>query len=165
MKTSFSRALAQINIARMKAPMDHPRMKGFLDLIDRVNAIADASTGFVWRLQSDEGDATALRVFDDPLILINMSVWKSVDALHDFVYRSDHLAPFRERQRWFDSKPEPHMAMWWIPADHRPTAEEGRDRLDHLGRIGPTADAFTFARRYSPAGEPVATGTGGMNQG
>lgn len=133
--------------------MDHPTMKGFVGLLDQINAVADQSPGFVWRLQTEDGDATALRLFDDELILVNMSVWKSIKSLHEYVYRSEHLIPFKDRRRWFDAAPDPNMALWWIPADHMPSMGEGRDHLHQLGRLGPTARAFTFARAYTPAGE------------
>lgn len=160
MRTTLSRNLAQINIARMKAPLDHPVMKGFVELLDRINALADDSPGFIWRLQTEDGDAIPVRVFDDPLILVNLSLWKNVEALREYVYRSDHLIPFRQRRAWFDATPEPHMALWWVPTEHRPTAEEGRDRLDRLGRIGPTAQAFAFARPFTPAGEALPRSPG-----
>ena len=151
---TLSRHLAQLNIAQMKAPLESPVMKGFVDLLDRINEVADQSPGFVWRLQTEDGDATALRVFQDPLVLVNMSVWKNLEALHQYVYRSDHLIPFRERQRWFDATQEPHIVLWWTPIAELPTVEDGKERLDHLGRLGPTPDAFTFARPYTPSGEP-----------
>lgn len=144
--------LAQINIARMKASLDDPVMKGFVDQLEHINAVADRSPGFVWRLQTEEGDATALRVFEDPLMLVNMSVWESIDTLHAYVYRSEHIEPLRDRQQWFERMEGPHLALWWVPAGHIPSLEEAKAKLIQLGETGPSPDAFTFARAYTPAG-------------
>ncbi len=113
--------LAEANIARMLAPLDQPSMRSFVDQLAYINAVADDSPEFVWRLQTEDGDATAIRAFDDPLILFNLSVWESVDALYDYVYRSDHLQPFRNRRSWFDRVEGSPLVLWWIPAEHRPT--------------------------------------------
>ena len=107
-----------------------------------MNAVADASPGFVWRLQTDDGDATALRVFPDPEVIVNLSVWTSVDALRDFVYRSDHTPFLRRRADWFDHMTAPAVALWWVPAGHLPDVAEARDRLDFLAAHGPTPYAF-----------------------
>ena len=139
-----SHHLAQINIARMHAPLDDPLMAGFVAQLDPVNALADQSPGFVWRLQDEAGDATSIRVFDDDRILVNMSVWETMEALRDYVYRSGHLGVLRDRKRWFEPPDGPYLALWWIPAGHVPTPEEGRQHLDHLRRHGPTPEAFTF---------------------
>ena len=159
MMSGLTRHLAQIHIAQMREPLEHPDMRGFGGLLPRIQALADQSPGFVWRLETAEGVAAARRVFDDPLLLIHLSVWKNMESLHDYVDRSDHLISFRDRQRWFDPTPEPHMALWWIPPGSRPTVEEGKARLEKLGRLGPTAESFSFARPFTPAGEPRETGT------
>lgn len=143
--------LAQINIARILAPLQDPQMAGFVNQLDAINAIADDSPGFIWRLQTESGDATAIRVFDDDTILINMSVWESVEALHQYVYRSDHLGPLRERKKWFAPFDGPYLALWWVPAGHTPTPEEGKERLAYLGDHGPTAYAFTFRQNFPPS--------------
>lgn len=138
------RHLAQVNIARMRAPLEDELMFGFSSRLDEINAMADTSAGFVWRLQTDDGDATALRVFDDPLILINLSVWTDVESLRNFVYRSQHRELLVGRKDWFLPMDGPHLALWWIPVGHRPDVEEARDRLDRLATSGSSAEAFTF---------------------
>jgi hypothetical protein len=148
--------LAQVNVARMIAPLDHPSMKSFVDQLPYINALADASPGFVWRLQTEDGDATAIRAFGDPLILFNMSVWQSLDALYDYAYRSDHLKPLRNRRAWFEKLEGAPLALWWVPAGHRPTVAEARERLDLLNRVGPSPEAFTFRQAFTAAGEPYA---------
>lgn len=136
--------LAQINIAIMKAPLSDPVMAGFAEQIDAINALAEASPGFVWRLMTEEGDATALRVFEDERILLNMSVWESVEALKSYTYQSRHVLVVRRRKEWFERIETPHLALWWIPVGHIPTPEEGKARLHLLATAGPTAEAFTF---------------------
>ncbi|MEJ7876396.1 MAG: DUF3291 domain-containing protein [Solirubrobacterales bacterium] len=150
--------LAQLNIARFKAPMDSAFMDGFNALLDPVNAIADASPGFVWRLQTDDGNATSLRIFGDENQLINMSVWESADALWDFVYSADHLAVMRRRREWFSRMAEQFMCLWWVPAGHLPDIPEAEERLTYLREHGATDQAFTFKARFSaPAAERSAT--------
>jgi len=152
--------LAQVNIARMIAPLDSPTMAGFVAQLAPVNALADQSPGFVWRLQTPDGDATAVQAYDDPFIIVNLSVWESVEALKEFVYRSGHLAPLRDRLKWFEKPTQAHLAMWWIPAGHIPSVEEARDRLEFRRAHGDTPVAFSFAALYprpeEPAGEPIA---------
>ncbi|HKI99422.1 MAG TPA: DUF3291 domain-containing protein [bacterium] len=142
--------LAQVNIALMRAPLDDPLMQRFVDQLDFINALADRSPGFVWRLQTEEGDATAVRAYDDERILFNLSLWESIGALHDYVYRSAHLEVLKDRKLWFEVMQDRHMALWWVPAGHVPGVEEARDRLEHLQHHGPTAEAFTFQRRFAP---------------
>lgn len=141
--------LAQLNIARMLAPIDDPVMADFVANLDPINALADQSQGFVWRLQTTEGNATSLRVFDDDFLIVNMSVWESVEALHQYVYYSDHTAFFRRRAEWFSRMDTPYFALWWVPTGHIPTTEEAKARLEHLTQHGPTPYAFTFKKRYS----------------
>jgi hypothetical protein len=138
--------LAQLNIARVKAPLDHPSMEGFVSRLPTVNALAEASPGFVWRLQTEAGDATSLRPYDDPALIVNMSVWESPEALRAFVYRSGHSEPLRMRQQWFEPMPKPFQAMWWIPAGHLPTVAEGKARLAFLAAHGDSDVAFGFTR-------------------
>ncbi len=135
--------LAQVNIARMRAPLESETMAGFVARLDEINALADRSPGFVWRLQED-GNATSLRPFDDDSILVNMSVWESVEALRDYVYGSAHVEVLRKRQDWFTRFESAYAVLWWIPAGHIPTVEEAKERLAHLDRHGPTPWAFTF---------------------
>jgi len=136
--------LAQINIAPMRAPLTDPVMAGFVAQIDAINALAEESSGFIWRFMTEEGDATAVRVFSDPSIIINMSVWESVEALKAYTYKSDHVKVLRDRKKWFTRMETPHMVLWWIPAGTVPTPEEGKRRLALLHEIGPSPDAFTF---------------------
>ncbi len=140
--------LAELNVARMKAPLDDPLMQDFVALLESVNAEADRSPGFVWRLQTEAGDATAARIFDDPLILANLSVWESLETFQHFTYRSIHVQPFRERRKWFTPIAGPTLALWWIPAGHIPTLEEAKARLEKLSTHGPTREAFTFKQAF-----------------
>lgn len=140
--------LAQSNIARMRAPLDDPIMAGFVELLEPLNLLADRSPGFVWRMQDDEGDATAIRVFDDELILFNMSVWESVEALQEYAYRSSHVKAVRARGDWFEPMSRPNFVLWWVPAGHIPSVEEARERFTMLWERGPTAAAFTFHTRF-----------------
>jgi len=140
--------LAQINIARILAPLDDPIMAGFVTQLDAINAIADASPGFVWRLQTDEGNATAINVYEDNRILINMSVWKTVEALHQYTYRSAHNEVFKDRKKWFEPHSSHYMALWWIPAGHIPSPEEGKEKLGLLSQNGPTPEVFTFKQQF-----------------
>jgi hypothetical protein len=142
--------LAQLNIGRSVAPMEDPRMAGFAARLDEINALAERSPGFVWRLQGDNGNATQLKYFDDPLVIINLTVWASVDELHAFTYRSDHKSLFARRFEWFQRWPGPSMVLWWQPAGTIPDAEEAFRRLRHLADHGPTAEAFTFKLRFEP---------------
>jgi len=142
--------VAQINVGRMNAPLDDPAMVDFVAQLETVNSMADRSEGFVWRLKSEQGDATAFRVFDDPLVLINMSVWKSIEALYRFVYQGLHLEIIRKKRSWFGEFGAAYMALWWIREGHIPPVEEGKERLDLLQRFGPTPRAFTFGHRFAP---------------
>lgn len=141
--------IAQVNIARMLGEIDSPVMAEFVANLDRINAVADAAPGFVWRLQTEEGDATALRVFDDSYLIINMSVWDSIDALFRYTYASDHTDIFRRRGEWFSRLETPHLALWWVEADHRPTPEEAKAKLEYLHEHGATPEAFTFKKRFT----------------
>jgi len=143
--------LAQANIARMRAPLDDPSMADFVARLEPVNARADSWPGFVWRLQTEAGDATAIRAFDDPLILFNMSVWESVEALKAFAYRGEHLEVFQERQRWFTALDRLPHVLWWVARGHRPTVDEAKARFESLWSVGPTPEAFTFGRISLPA--------------
>ena len=146
--------LAQINIGRLIAPIDDPRLVDFVAQLDTVNALADTAPGFVWRLQSESGNATGIAYSDDPLIIVNMSVWESVEALQDFTYGSRHIGVFRDRARWFEKMSKPTYCLWWVPAGHRPTVAEGGERLTHYQERGATPYAFWFSQRYpAPAAE------------
>jgi hypothetical protein len=136
--------LAQVNIGRLLAPVDSPLIADFMAALDPINALADTSPGFIWRLQTTEGNATSLHSFDDELIISNMSVWASIEALRAFKYTSAHTGVMRRRREWFEAYETAYMALWWIPAGHRPTIEEAKERLAALDRDGPTPFAFTF---------------------
>ena len=145
--------LAQVNIGRFRAPIDDPVMLGFKSQLDPINALADASPGFVWRLQTEDGNATAIRPYDnDALMAINMSVWESIESLQQFVYKSRHVGTLRDRKQWFEPIDGPILALWWIPAGHVPTVTEARERLAHLAQHGPTPHAFTFRSPFPPPG-------------
>lgn len=142
--------LAQVNIARMRAPLDDPLMAGFVERLEDINRLADESPGFVWRLQTEEGDNTAVRAFDDDTILINMSVWTSQESLHDYVYRSTHNQIFARRNEWFLVMDGATSALWWVPAGHIPPIDEAKERLDTLQASGPSPSAFTFLKPFPP---------------
>jgi hypothetical protein len=146
--------IAQVNIAIPHEPIDSPALADFVANLEPVNAVADAAPGFVWRLQDESGDATAIRPFDDERLLINMSVWESIESLWDFVYDGRHLAVMRRRREWFVRLAESHMALWWTPAGEIPTTRDAELRIDHLRAYGPTPQAFDFKHRFGP---PEAT--------
>jgi Domain of unknown function (DUF3291) len=142
--------LAQVNIALPLEPLDSERLREFVAQLDPVNAVADHSDGFVWRLQTDEGDATDVRGFDDERLIINMSVWESMKALRAFVYSNRaHLDVMRRRREWFDRLPS-YLVLWWIPAGHLPTVPEAEGRFALLRAVGPSPDAFTFRHHFAP---------------
>jgi hypothetical protein len=136
--------LAQVNIAHMKAPLESQVMAGFVARLDEINALADRNSGFVWRLQTGDGNATYLRPYGDDRILFNLSVWESIEHLRDYVYRSAHIEVLRNRDEWFDKFDGAYLALWWVPAGHRPSVDEAKKRLTHLAQHGPTPFAFTF---------------------
>ena len=142
--------LAQVNIALPRKPLDTPLLAQFVAQLDPVNDRADAADGFVWRLQTEDGDATAIRGFDDDRVVVNMSVWESLQDLRAFVYEDPaHLAVMRRRREWFE-RIEVFMVLWWVPAGQRPTVAEAEARLGLLRAVGPSPEAFTF-RRHFPA--------------
>jgi hypothetical protein len=145
--------IAQLNVGRAVAPPGSPELADFMAALDRINALAESSPGFVWRLQSSSGNATDILVSDDPRSLINMSVWASVEALFGFVYRSGHTEVMKRRREWFEKPMEAYQVLWWVQAGHIPTVQEALERLAQLRREGPTERAFTFSRRYPPPGE------------
>jgi hypothetical protein len=142
--------LAQLNIGIIKAPMDSPVMAEFAASLERINALADHAPGFVWRLQTVEGDATSIRPFEDENTLVNMSVWRDVESLNTYVYRSDHAGIMRRRREWFERMPEAFLVLWWVPKGHRPSVAEAIARLEVLRSNGPTAEAFTFRQAFPP---------------
>jgi uncharacterized protein DUF3291 len=143
-------SLAQVNIAHMLAPLSDPLMAEFVAQLDTVNAFADASPGFLWRLQTPEGNATAVRAYEDESILFNMSVWASLEDLTRFVYASEslHRDVMKQRRRWFKRFDGPFMTLWWVPLGHIPTVEEAKERLEHLRAHCETPYAFTFKKPF-----------------
>jgi heme-degrading monooxygenase HmoA len=142
--------LAQVNIAIPKEPPGGPLLREFMAALDPVNALADTSPGFVWRLQDEDGNATAIRAFDEDT-MVNMSVWESLEALRAFVYSNRaHLDIMRRRREWFHDHAEAFQALWWVPAGHIPTVGEAEDRLQALRTHGPSPEAFTFRRHFPP---------------
>jgi hypothetical protein len=149
--------LAQINIGRLRAETDDPMIAEFMAALDGINALAERSPGFIWRFMTEDGNATAVRPFEDELLLINMSVWESVESLGDYVYRSDHTSYLRRRREWFERIEEAIFALWWVPAGHRPTVAEGIEAIEHLRSCGPTPRAFTFRQPFSQPNEDLAS--------
>jgi hypothetical protein len=142
--------VAQVNVARMREPLDAASMRGFVDGLVPINALAEASLGFVWRLQTEEGDATALRVFDDDMMIVNMSVWTSVEALQAFVFRTDHADYLRGRSAWFERPDVAPTALWWVPEGTVPSIEDAKEKLELLRTSGASADAFTMREPFPP---------------
>ncbi len=144
--------LAQLNVAKMIAPLESPILADFVANLDSINALAEGSPGFVWRLQSDAGDATSFRPFDDDM-LVNLTVWKDVQSLHDFVYKSGHVEIMRRRKEWFSQMQEAYVVLWWVPVGHKPSIEEAGEKLKLLETNGPGSEAFTFKSAYPSPGE------------
>lgn len=146
--------LAQANVARARYALEDPRMAGFTNRLEQINALAEGSPGFVWRYVDESGNATDTRVLDDPDRIFNMSVWESLEALAQFAYRSDHRELLRARHDWFHPADAPMLALWWVPAGHRPSVAEGEQALWRIQRAGPSAPAFDFAHRFDPPAQP-----------
>lgn len=142
--------IAEVNIARMKAPLDSPELAGFVERLDEINALADQAPGFVWRFQTSEGNATYLRPYDDDRILFNLSVWESVETLKHYTYKTAHAELLRGRRSWFEHFGGQFLAMWWVPEGHIPGIDEAKQRLAHLEANGPSQFAFTFKEVYPP---------------
>ncbi len=143
--------LAQVNIARMLAPLDDPVMTDFVNNLDRINAVAERSEGFVWRLVDDANNATSLRIIDDEYLIVNMSVWESMDHLFSFTYQSDHLEIFKRKKEWFSRIAKAHLACWWVAENYKPTIRDAEQRLEYLDVHGETPLAFTFKKRFTVA--------------
>ncbi len=142
--------LAELNVARLRAPLEDPATRDFVEALDAINALAESSPGFVWRLQTDDGNATSIQAFDDELVITNLSVWESVEALSDYVYRSGHVSFLRRKREWFERYGSAHLVLWWVPSGHRPTVSEALARLDIVHSGDPTADAFSFSTPFPP---------------
>jgi hypothetical protein len=143
----FSYHLAQLNIEKIKYSIDSDNMSGFVDNLDRINALAERSPGFVWRLQTDEGDATGIDYFGSD-VLVNMSVWTDVASLHQYVYKTVHADMMSQRKIWFDRIAEAYSVLWWVADDRFPTLNESAEKLELLKSLGSTRDAFTIKRHY-----------------
>ena len=141
--------LAQLNVGIIRGPMDSPVMAEFAASLARINALADRAPGFVWRLQTEAGDATAIRPFEDPNLLLNMSVWRDLESLTQYVYHSAHLELMRRRREWFERMTQAYLVLWWVPAGHRPGIEEAIERLELLRSRGPGPAAFTFRAAFA----------------
>jgi hypothetical protein len=150
--------LAQLNIARLLAPLDDPRIADFVDNLEPINALAEASPGYVWRLQDEHGDATSIKAFDDELVILNLTVWASLEALADFVFRTHHRDFLRRRREWFEGAVEPTTCLWWIEEGTLPEVPDAIRRLEHLRAHGPTPTAFTFRHRFEAGSEVGAAG-------
>jgi hypothetical protein len=142
--------LAQLNVARLRAPISSPQLADFVALLGPVNALADSTPGFVWRLQMEDGSGTSARMFDDDMVLVNMSVWESLEHLVAFAYKSGHRDVMLRRREWFSRTAEPYLVLWWVEAGHIPTVTEAEARLLHLRTQGPMPYAFTFRSPHAP---------------
>lgn len=147
--------LAQLNIGRLRALPGSPQVADFFARLDEMNALAERSPGFVWRLKSDTPEQ-GIPLGDDARLLVNLSVWRDIETLFDYVYRSAHREPLGRRRDWFEPAAQPHQVMWWVPAGHRPDAAEALARLELLRRDGPGPAAFNFVRRFDAAGRPLS---------
>ena len=148
--------LAQVNIGRARGAITDPVMQGFVARLEEINALAERSPGFVWRLQTEDGNAMAFRPYpDENDILINLSVWSDIDSLREYVFRSLHAEVMRQRRDWFERFEGVYAALWWVPPGHRPSVQEAVERIAHLESHGPTATAFTFAKPFDPEGRPI----------
>jgi len=153
--------LAELNVARLKAPLDSPELKDFVDNLDRINALAEGSPGFVWRLTGEGNDATGLRPMGEKII-VNYSIWRDVETLKSFVYSTAHVEILKRKREWFE-RMKLNYVLWWVPAGHIPTVDEAVAKLEYLRSKGPSADAFHFGEAYSApdaagAGTPVSFG-------
>lgn len=143
--------LAQLNIATMVYDLDSPEMADFVANLEPVNQLAEQSEGFVWRLQTEEGDATAIDTFGAD-VLVNMSVWQSVESLHTYVYRTAHTYIMARRNEWFERMTDAYSVLWWVPEGQMPTVEEAKERLEHMRENGPSEYAFTFKKAFPAPG-------------
>jgi hypothetical protein len=142
--------IAQLNVGRARGPIDGSVMAGFVEQLAEINALAERSPGFVWRLQGDNGNATGFQLTHDPLFIVNLTVWRSTDDVWAYTYASDHKRVFKRRAEWFERHDTPHMVLWWLPAGTIPEVSEALERLRLLTDLGPTAEAFTFKERFPP---------------
>ncbi|GGJ75817.1 hypothetical protein GCM10011583_04090 [Streptomyces camponoticapitis] len=157
--------LAQVNIARLRHPLESAELKDFVDALDPVNAVADGSDGFRWRLQSDSGNATDVPVLGDRWLIMNLTVWRDMDALTAFMYTGRHRELLARRFEWFERVEEAMTTLWWVEAGARPTPRDAELRLLHLREHGPTAHAFTLRKTYGPPGDEAPETAAGRPAG
>jgi hypothetical protein len=150
--------LAQINVGRPLYPLDDPRVAEFVDSLDAVNDLAERSPGFVWRLKDDSGNATHISAYEDPTIIVNMSVWTTPEALYEFAYKTVHRRFVQRRKEWFHLFGAQYLALWWVDEGRLPVIGDGQRRLAHLERYGPTAWAFNFRRPFPAAADAAPLG-------
>ncbi len=165
----MSYLLAQVNIGRLRAPADSPALADFMAALDPVNAMADAAPGFVWRLQTEDGNATAIQAFEwdaagSAGVIINMSVWQSVEALAEFVYSAGHRQVLRRRREWFEPMREAYTALWWIPSGTIPTVAGAEDKVRQLRAHGPAPEAFTLRVHFPPPGDAESAPVRGRDE-
>ena len=141
--------IAQYNVARLRASVDDPAVADFVANLAPINELGDATPGFVWRLQTESGNSTSVRIREDPLVVPNLTVWETIEALFDYTYHSAHVEMFRRRKEWFTHAEDPYLVLWWVPAGHIPSVDEANERLAHLAAHGPTPAAFTFKARFA----------------
>ena len=141
--------LAQVNIARMRAPLDDPIMTDFVNNLDRINALAEQSEGFVWRLVDDTNNATSIKILNDDFLIVNMSVWKSMDDLFNFTYKTAHIEIFKRKKDWFTKLSDAHLACWYVPKSYVPSIADAEDRLTYMNLYGITPYSFTFKKSFS----------------
>lgn len=132
----------------MRAPMDDPLMEGFVARIEALNALADSAPGFIWRLETEEGEVSAVATFSDERVLFNLSVWESIEALEAYVYKSNHVIAVQQRAEWFARSKKSALVLWWVEAGHIPTEQEAEQRFETLWKNGPSPEAFTFRCRF-----------------
>lgn len=141
--------LAQLNIGKTLAPLDSPQLQEFVDNLERINAIAEATEGFVWRLQDDSGNATDISAYDDPDIIVNLSVWRDVASLKQFMFKTDHATFLQRRGEWFEKAKTATYVLWWVPAGHIPSLEEAKQRLMRLQELGDSPEAFSMRKPFA----------------
>lgn len=144
----MTKVLAELNIATAKASMDNPLLTEFVDNLDRINEVAEQCHGFIWRLKDDSGNATNIQVFDNPNTIVNISVWKDVDSLKYFMFKTDHINFFKKKAQWFEKPTQASYVLWWIDSDKMPTIEQALSKLEQLRANGETPEAFSFKQTF-----------------
>jgi len=152
------KAIAQFNMAKARFPSDSDGLADFMNNLEAVNAVADRSKGFVWRLKADTpGDAITDQIFEDSDLLLNMSVWETIEDFRNFVFQTVHGKFLARRAEWFFPAEQPSFVMWWVDLVHKPTLEEAHEMLNVLGRDGPTANAFTLSAAFDAEGNALGS--------